>query len=411
MFRGKNRRHRILTGLDIGTTKVCAIIGQADAEGNLTILGMGSCPSRGLQCGEISEIQPTIDAICRAVDQATEVANVTVGDVYVGIAGDHIQSMNSNAVVEIRHPARGIDEKDRRRAIQKASEVTLPEDMALIHSIVQEFRINGGRATPNPMGLSGSSLEVYTHLVTSKVDSLNNVIRCVRRAGFRHPQVVLQSLASSMSVVNPHELELGCALIDIGGGTTDVAISVEGAIRASREINLGGDRITRDIAEILPCALNHAENAKKRLGCALPEMVERGRTFQLPAMGDFNRGCTHEEYLLAEIIEARLEDIFQIVRRFIDESGLRDRLHAGAILTGGTSLLQGITDVAERILDMKCRTGAPRGLKGFAPVVSSPIYSTGVGLILYGLHADPQAAGHQRGGARRFLEYVVDNFT
>ncbi|MBN1866435.1 cell division protein FtsA [Candidatus Sumerlaeota bacterium] len=406
---GKTKNHRIITGLDIGTTKVCAIIGQADDEGNLSVLGMGSCPSKGLHNGQITEIGPTVDAIVRATEQAMEVANVPISEIYVGIAGDHIRSQNATAMVEIRHPMRGIDEKDRRRAIQKATEVSLPDDRALIHSIVQDFRVNGRRGIRNPVGLSASNLEVHTHLVMSGVDPINNIIRCIRRAGFRHPHVVLQSLASSMSVITPHERELGSVLIDIGGGTCDVAISADGAVQATVEIPVGGDRVTRDIAEVLNCSLSDAENVKKRTGCAWPELVERGRTFSLPVMGDYKRMQTFEETMLAEIVEARLEDLFQIVRRFIDSTEYKDRLYAGAILTGGSTLLQGITDVAERILEMKCRCGAPHGLKGFAPVVSSPIYATGVGLILYGMELDKQVNA-QRRGMRRWIDYLVEMF-
>ncbi|NQU44724.1 cell division protein FtsA, partial [bacterium] len=386
-----------------------AIIGEADSEGKISILGMGSCPSKGLRCGEITELQPTIDAIDRATQRAVEVANVSIGDIYVGIAGDHLQSRNNDAVVEIRHPARGIDEKDRQRVIQKATEISLPADQALVQYVVQEFQINGGKTTPNPIGLSGSNLKVSTHLVTGCVDALQNIMKCVRRAGFAHPNVVLQSLASSMSVIGSHEQELGVVLVDIGGGTTDVAISFDGAVRATGEIAMGGDYITRDIAEVLPCRLNDAENIKKRQGCALPEMVERGRTFQLPSPGNPTELITHDEYNLAEIIESRLEDVFGLVRRFVERSGYRDRLHAGLVLTGGTALLPGITDVAERILEMKCRVGAPQGLKGFTNIVTSPIYSTGVGLIMYGFEQDRQNS-RRRSGWRRVLDYLDETF-
>ena len=410
MLLGKNKHSQIITGLDIGTTKVCAIIGQADPEGNLTILGVASCPSKGLQRGEIIEIQPTVDAIIRATNQAMEIAGVQIGDLYVGIAGEHIQSKNTSASIDIRHPRRGIDEKDRRRAVDKAIDIAVPEDQAIINTIVQEFRVNGKPRIRNPIGLSGSNLEVHTHLVLSCVDSLNNILKCVQQAGFRQPQVVLQSLASSMSVISTHELELGNIMIDIGGGTTDVAISVDGAIRETCEIGIAGDRITRDIAEILNCSLNDAENAKKRFGCAIPDMVERGRTFELPMAGDLRRMTTHEEYLLARIIEARLEDIFDVVSQYLAKSAYKNHLHAGIILTGGTALLQGITDVAERILEMKCRTGIPQGLKGFAPVVTSPIYSTGVGLILYGMQVQQQESNYRRGRVRRLLDYLIETF-
>jgi cell division protein FtsA len=409
MLFGKSQHNRIITGLDIGTTKVCAIIGQADAEGGLSILGMGSCPSKGLRCGEITEIQPTIDAIDRATQRALDVANVPIDEVYVGIAGDHIRSHNNEAVVEIRHPARGIDERDRERVIQKATSIQLPDNQALVQHVVQEFRINEGKRTFNPIGLSGASLKVYTHLVTGCVDSLQNIIKCVRRAGYSHPHIVLQSLASSMSVVSQSEMELGAVLVDIGGGTTDIAISFDGAIRDTGEISMGGDYITRDIAEVLGCRLIDAENLKKKIGCALPDMVEPARTFEYPLVGKPSEMKTCKESTLAEIIECRVEEIFQKVRHVIDSKGLRDRVHAGVILTGGAALLPGITDVAQRILEMRCRTGHPENLQGMGHCVSSPIYATGVGLILYGMRSD--RSHDRRGGSiRRIMRYLESAF-
>jgi cell division protein FtsA len=420
MLFGRPRSPRIITGLDIGTTKVCAIIGQTDAEGHLTILGMGSCPSSGLRCGEIVDITPTVNAITQAVSHAVEIAGVSVGDIYVGIAGEHIKSQNTTAMVEIRHPTRGIDRKDRSRVVEKARlNIPVPDDKAMLHAIVQEFRVNGGNATANPIGLSGANLEVSAHLVLSDINPVHNIVRCVRRASLRSPHVVLQSMASSMSVITPTERELGVVLVDIGGGTTDVAVSINGAIRSTAEISLGGDHIMRDVAQVLNCSLRDAENVKKRHGSALPQMVERGRTFELPAAGDVKQLVTHEEYLLAEVIEARLEDIFTIVREYLDRSGYRERAHAGVVLTGGTSLLNGIRDVAERILEMKCRCGCPEGLRGLATVVRSPIYSTGIGLILYGVESDNgaylesgsyTASSGMTGGVKRLLDYFVEAF-
>ncbi len=407
---GRNRKPRYITGLDIGTTKVCAIIARADADNNLEILGFGSCPSRGLQRGEITEIQSTVDAIVRANNLAQEMAQVHVDEVYVGIAGEHIRSENRKVNVDIRHPTRGIDEKDRQRAIQKAVDFKPPENQTLIHSLVQDFCVNGRSGISNPVGLSGSNLEVHTHLVLTCVDALNNIVRCVRGARLGQPRIVLQSLASSLSVLNPPELELGTVLIDIGGGTTDVAVSMKGSICATCEIAVGGDRITQDIAKVLSCSSSDAENVKKRLGSAMPEMVERGRTFQLPHAGDFEQLLTHEETLLAEIIEARLEEIFVEVARFLNKGRFRGQLHAGAVLTGGTALLQGITDVAERILETKCRLGKPHNLKSFNSVVSSPIYSTGVGLILYGMQPEEEQIAPPQSGMRRILDYLVDAF-
>jgi cell division protein FtsA len=409
MLFGKSKRRRIITGLDIGTTKVCAIIGQADPDGTLTILGVGSCPSKGLQSGEVIEIQPTVEAIMQACDRAVEVAGVPISEVYVGIAGEHIVSQNTRAMVEIRHPMRGIDEKDINRVVQKAMEISVPDKQMIIHSVVQEFQVNGHR-TKRPITLSASNMEVGMHVVLSDVDVLSNVVKCVRKVGLRNPTIVLQSLASSMSVVTAKERNLGVLLVDIGGGTTDLAIFKDDAIRATGEVAMAGDRITRDVAEVLGCAPSDAENVKKRYGSARPELVERGRTFEVPMAGDVTRMATHEEYHLAEIIEARLEEIFQFVKRDLVEASYDSiQLRAGAVLTGGTALIPGITEVAERILEMPCRLGVPRNMKGFATVVSSPIYSTGVGLVRYGMD-DGQPIVQRRGRVRRALDSMAAVF-
>lgn len=406
----KTKHHRIITGLDIGTTKVCAIIGEVDSENRLSILGLGSCPSKGLQGGEITEIQPTINAIYHAVEQAQKMAgNAPIQEVYVGIAGEHILSMNNEAVVEIRHPARGIDEKDRQRVIEKALNIALPENQSLVQHVVQEFRVNEGKVTVNPVGLSGSSLKVHTHLVTGSVDALQNIMRSVRQAGLPQPHIVLQSLASSLSVVKPHELELGVLLVDIGGGTTDVAISVNGAPRATGEIPIGGDLITKDIACVLRCKISVAENLKKSFCCALPEMVDRSRTFKVPSAGDDSHFQEYTEYDLACIIESRLMEIFEFVRDFVEKSALRNKLHAGVVLTGGSALLTGATDVANSILDMPCRVGTPRGFQGITHAVQSPIYATGVGLIMSAMDTNQNALMPRR-GIRRLLDYLDKTF-
>ncbi|HBF33500.1 TPA: cell division protein FtsA, partial [Candidatus Sumerlaeota bacterium] len=326
MFR-KRPSHRIITGLDIGTTKVCAIIGKADEDGKLTILGMGSYPSKGLRRGEITEISPTVDAINRATQRAIEVANVHIDDIYVGIAGGHILSVNQEACVDIRRPARGIDEKDRTRAVEKAAATLhLDRNQTLIHKVVQEFQINEGQPTHNPIGLSGSSLKAHVHLVAGCEDQLQNIIRCVKKAGFRQsPHIVLQSLASSMSVLTSHEQELGALLIDIGGGTTDLAYFANGTVRWTGEVAMGGDMITRDIMEVLGCRLNDAENVKKKLGCALPDTVDRDATFPLPQLHDPSELSTHKEHTLAEIIECRLEEIFEMALAQVTEAGFKDR--------------------------------------------------------------------------------------
>ncbi|MBI3736209.1 cell division protein FtsA [Candidatus Sumerlaeota bacterium] len=382
-------RKRIVMGLDIGTTKVCAIIADVDAEGGVTVLGLGSSPSRGMRRGMVTDINHTVSAIEKAYLHAYELARATPSEIYVGIAGDHISGINAEAIVEVAHPNVGIDERDCRNVIKRALQISMPPDVEILYNVVREFIVNGNGGIQNPKGLFGSKLEVKMHVVTGSVTAGSNIARCVKKAGLRTSGVVLEAIASSQAILTQRERELGVVMIDIGGGTCDLAIFSEGTLHYTAEIAHGGDVITHDIAQVMRCSPHEAENLKKKFGHANPLTIDVDEHVDLPNPLNGGRRISYKRRELAEIIEARVEDIFFDVKKVIQRSGYKDRIYAGVVLTGGTALLEGIGEVAERILDFPTRTGMPQGLRGLSEVVSSPIYSTGVGLIKWAIEEGP----------------------
>lgn len=381
----RKKRSRIVTGLDIGTTKVCAIIGQADEEGQLTVLGVGSHPSQGLKKGMVVDIDLTVDSIQKAVRKAEQMAGVTVRDVYVGIAGGHIRSMNSKGIVEVQNPVRGVTEQDRQRAMDRARKsVIVAEDVEVLHIIPQEYVVDGQPGIKNPIGMSCSSLEVRTHVVLAAMTSASNIMRCISHAGLRTCEILLESLASSLAILNDTEKDLGVVLVDIGGGTSDVGIFAGGSVKYSGVVPLGGDSLTNDISYGLRVSKFEAENIKKKYGCATASLINGDDTIEVTDALK-NAPTAVDRRFLAEITEARLEQIFEMVKQMIDTSRLGDRIHGGIVLTGGTSLMGGIVELAERVFEMRAKVGMPEGIKGLSGVVNSPIYSTGIGLVMYGL--------------------------
>ncbi len=386
-------KKRTVLGLDIGTTKVCAIIAEVDAEGGITVLGLGSSPSRGMRRGMVTDIAHTVSAIEKAYLHAYELARTTPREVYVGIAGDHISGINAEAMVEVAHPSVGIDARDCRNVIRRATQISMPPDVEVLYKVVREFIVNGNGGIQNPVGLFGSKIEVKMHIVTGSVAAGNNILRCVKKAGLKTSGIVLEAIASSQAILTPRERELGVVMVDIGGGTCDLAIFSEGTLHHTAEIAHGGDIITHDIATVMRCSPHEAENLKKKFGHANPMTIDVDEHVDLPNPLKGGRRISYKRRELAEIIEARVEDIFFDVKKVIQRSGYRDRIYAGVVLTGGTALLEGIGEVAERILDFPTRIGMPQGLRGLSEVVSSPIYSTGVGLIKWAIDEGP---GYQR---------------
>jgi cell division protein FtsA len=379
-------KRRFITGLDIGTTKICAIIGQQTPEGDLTIHGFGSVPSVGLRRGVVIDIDSTVESIQKAIAKAEEMADVPVRDVHIGIAGGHISSENSRGVVEIANPHRGVTESDIARVLEKARSVTLPIDRELIHSIPQEYIVDDQEGIQNPLGLAGARLEVHCHNVMAAITSAQNIVRCVNQAGFRTADVLLESLASSLAVLDDNQRDLGVIMVDMGGGTTDIAIHTDGSIKYSGVVPFGGDNITHDIATVLKMSRYDAENVKKKFGCAWAQRVSQDEEFESPGFID-PRTANRSRRFLAEVVQSRCEEILAMVKQQVERTPYRDRLVAGVVITGGTALMEGITDVTENLFGLPARVGAPQGLKGMSGVIASPIYSTGVGLVCHGLQA------------------------
>jgi len=404
----RKRRQKIITGLDVGTTKICAIIGQSD-EGQLTILGMGSNPSDGLKRGMVVDIDATIDSIQKAVRKAEQQAGVRVRDVIVGIAGGHITSQNGVGMIEVRNPIRGVTEQDRQRAIERARQINIAKDMEILHDYPQEFICDGQPGYRNPIGVSCSTLEARVHIVLASMTSVSNIVKCIKHAGLRVGDILLESLASSLPILSDNERDLGVMLIDIGGGTSDLAVFTRGMIKLSGVIPLGGDNITNDIAYLLKISRHDAENVKKKYARALADSADSDETIEVSGVLK-NRPVSTKLQFLCEITEARLEEIFIKARKMIDAVELRDRINAGTVLTGGTSLLPNIDMLAERIFDKPAKVGAPQGLKGMSGIVQSPIYSTGIGLVLHGLSGESSNKYYSNGNIFRKFSHYVQNF-
>jgi len=377
----RRRKSRYVIGLDVGTTKVCALIGE-ETEGVCNIVGVGTTPSLGLKKGIVIDTEQTVESIQKAVDKASRMAGREVQDVIVGIAGGHIQCHNSRGSIEILNPGRGISRRDISRVTDRAKALSMPMDREILHLIPQEYITDGG-PVKNPIGQVSSKLEVNVHIVTAAVTAVQNLIRCVKQGGYNTSDILLQSIASSEAILEQEEKELGVLLLDIGGGTTDVAIVNNGHIRYTGVIPFGGDNLTKDIAEGLKLSLFDAENIKKKYGCAMASLARLEENFS--AMQVVNRKKVDvKRQKLADIIEARMEEIFHLVQESIKGMPERDKFFVGVVLTGGSALLEGISELGEKIFECPCRVGAPHGLKGMTSVINSPIYSTGVGLVQHG---------------------------
>jgi cell division protein FtsA len=377
----RRKKARYVIGLDVGTTKVCAIMGE-ESEGGCNILGVGTTPSLGIKKGIVIDIEQTVSSINKAVAKASRMAGQEVHDLIVGIAGGHIECHSSRASVEIINPERGITRSDIVRVTERAKALSLPVDREILHLIPQEYIIDNG-PVKNPLGQISKTLEVNVHVVTAALTAVQNLIRCVKQGGLHTTDILLQSIASAQAILEEEEKELGVLLLDIGGGTTDVAIINNGHIRYSGVIPFGGDNLTKDIAQGLKISLFDAENVKKKYGCAMASQVRPEENFTVAQVVSHKK-ITVRRQKLTEIAEARLEEIFNMVRESIKASPFRDKFYAGVVLTGGAALLVGIADLGEKIFECPCRVGVPHGLKGMTSVISSPIYSTGVGLVQHG---------------------------
>ena len=389
-----------IVGLDVGTTKICCVIAEPTSEGGIEVIGLGTAPSRGLRKGVVVNIDSTVEAIKAAVTQAEEMAGVEVVRVYVGVAGGHIRGVNSRGVVAISGKHREVDETDVQRAVDAARAINLPQDREIIHVLPQTFVVDDQDCVREPIGMTGVRLEVEVHIVSGASTSAQNVIRSVNRAGLAVHDLVLQPLASAEAVLLEDERELGVVLIDIGGGTTDVALIREGAVWHSASLPLGGDHVTNDVAIGLRTPVGDAEALKKRYGAALATQVSAEDTLDVPSVGG-RKPRQLSRQVLAGIIQPRLEEIFALVPKSLGRAGFEDAATAGFVVTGGTSIMEGLPELAERVLGQPVRRGAPAVVDGLVEVVTSPIYATGVGLALYGAKRRPAARGIADGVAER----------
>lgn len=378
---GKN--NGVIVGLDIGTTKVCAIVAEKNGDGVVDVIGLGHSPSRGLRKGVVVNIEATVDSIRRALEDAELMAGVEIRTAFVGIAGGHIKGINSRGVIAISGKNREVTRQDIERVIDAAKAVALPVDREVIHVLPQEFMIDDQGGIREPLGMSGIRLEAEVHIVTGAVASAQNIIKCANKAGLEVQDIVLQQLASSEATLTPEEKELGCVLVDVGGGTTDVAVFVEGSVYHTAVLAVGGDLLTNDIAIGLRTPHPEAESLKRKFGCALASMTRPDEKIEVPSVGG-RRPRVLSRQTLCEIIQPRLEELFSLVDREVRRGGYVGRVNGGVVVTGGSSIMEGVPELAEQVFDMPVRRGIPRGVGGLTDVISSPMYATGVGLGLYG---------------------------
>ncbi len=374
------KRDELIVGLDIGTTKIAAIVGEVKEEG-IDIIGIGTHPSRGLRKGVVIHIDNTVASIKRAVEEAELMAGCEISSVYAGIAGGHIRGFNSHGIVAVKNGE--VRESDIARVIDAAKAVAIPMDMEIIHVLPQDFVVDGQDGISEPLGMSGVRLEAHVHIVTAAVPSAQNIIKCCHRCGLTVADLVLQPLASAEAVLHADEKELGVVLIDIGGGTTDISIFSKGSIVHTSVLPVGGNYLTSDIALGLRTPSSEAEKIKQKWGCALSAMVQPDEEVEVPSVGG-RPPRRIDRRILCEIIQPRVEEMFLLVRQEIERSGYQDLLASGAVITGGTVILEGTPEVAEEMLGLPVRRGIPRGVGGLVDVVRSPKFATSVGLVFRG---------------------------
>ena len=410
--RGRRDTRNLIVALDIGTSKVVALVADLALDGRLEILGMGSHESKGLKKGVVVNIDATVNAIKRALEEAELMADCKIQRVHVGIAGSHIRSFNSTGMVAIKD--KEVTPLDVERAVETARAMPIPTDQQVLHILTQEFVIDGQDGIREPLGMSGVRLEVKVHIVTGAVSAAQNIVKCVRRCGLEVADLCLQPLASSIAVLSEDERELGVALVDVGGGTTDIAIFREGAIRHTAVIPIAGDQITNDIAMALRTPTPDAELIKIRHGCALRSLADPDEVLEVPGLGE--RGPRQlSRQTLAEVIEPRVEELYTLVQQVLRQSGFEELLSSGIVLTGGSAVMQGMVELGEEIFHMPVRLGVPRYGGGLADVVESPRFATAMGLLAEGKSQLERGilarqTGSFRATLRRMREWFQRNF-
>jgi cell division protein FtsA len=402
----------LVVGLDIGTSKVVAMVAELMPDGRMDVIGMGSHDSKGLKKGVVVNIESTVTAIQRALEEAELMADCKIQRVFTGIAGNHIKSFNSTGMVAIKE--KEVTPLDVDRAIETARAMPIPTDQQVLHILTQEFIIDGQDGVREPLGMSGVRLEVKVHIVTGAVSAAQNIVKCVRRCGLEVNDLILQPLASSLAVLTEDEKELGVCLVDVGGGTTDIAVFREGAIRHTAVIPIAGDQITNDIAMALRTPTAEAEDLKVRHGCALRQLADAGQMIEVPGVGDRAPRMLSRQ-TLAEVVEPRVEELYSLIQQVLRDSGYEELLSSGVVLTGGSSVMQGMVELGEEIFHMPVRLGVPRYSGGLSDVVRSPRYATAVGLLLEGVTQTRRGLVARQGGSfkqvfGRMREWVQRNF-
>jgi cell division protein FtsA len=397
------RRGEMVCGLDIGTTKICAVIGEPGEDGQLDIVGIGTHPSKGLRKGVVVNIESTVESIKSAVEEAELMAGVDVDNVFVGIAGGHIKGFNSHGIIAIKN--REVNQSDIERVIDAAKAIAMPLDREVIHIIPQEYIIDEQDGIREPLGMSGVRLEGKVHIVTAAVTSAQNIVKSVNKAQLRVRDIVLEQLASAEAVLTPDETELGVALVDTGGGTTDIAVFLDGSVKHTSVLAIGGNHVTNDIAIGLRSPTVEAERIKKKYGCAMTALVQENETIEVPSVGGRNPRVLHRR-VLSDIIEPRADEVFRLVKREVLKSGYEEQLAAGVVLTGGSNVMEGMVEVAERVFELPVRRGVPLGVGGLVDIVNSPMYATSVGLVLFGMR-EAEVNGSRGFGDRNLFDKIL----
>ncbi len=374
------KKGSIIVGLDIGTTKVCAVVGEITPDG-IDVIGIGSSPCDGLRKGAVVNIDSTVESIKKAVDEAEEMSKCEIRSVFTGVAGPHIKSFNSYGIVPVKGAE--VEEGDVKRAIEAARAIAMPLDREVLHILPQHYLIDDQEGIKDPIGMTGVRLEVRVHIITGAVTAIQNILKAINNVGLEANEIILEQLAASEAVLSEDEKELGVTLVDIGGGTTDIAVFSEGSIKYTSVLPLGGNYLTNDIAIGLRTPVTEAEKVKIKYGCAFTPLIPQDQMIEVPSVGGREPRRVSRQ-ILGGIIEPRMDEILNLVCREIVKSGFEERLAAGVVLTGGTALIQGISEMAEQIFNMPVRVGSPVRVGGLTDIVSNPMYATGVGLVLYG---------------------------
>ncbi len=403
---------QMMVALDIGTSKVVAIVGEIDLDGQLEIVGLGTHPARGLKKGVVVNIESTVQSIQRAAEEAEQMAGCRIHSVYAGISGSHIRGRNSQGMTPIRTGEVTAD--DVARVLESARAVAIPADQKILHSIPQEYLIDQQEGIREPIGMSGVRLEANVHLVTGAVNAAQNVIKCVHRCGYEVDDIILQQLASAEAVLTDDERDLGVCLVDVGGGTTDIAVFTQGSISYSAVIPIGGDQVTNDIAVALRTPTQHAEQIKIQHACCLRQLVDADELVEVPSItGRAPQRLARQN--LAEVVQNRYEELFELVQDQLQRSGFESLIGAGVVLTGGSSRMEGVVELAEEVFHMPVRLGSPTRVTGLNGLIDNPIYSTAVGLLLFGYRYQSfkqiiDAQTHSYGFVERLKRWFKVNF-